>query len=497
MGLTNEEVQVDGIDQMIGMIKKLGGALDPKHEASMREIIAALRYEPIHHGRTAMTDRIGGILYPMGYLAQGGQFALAQMGEISRIVGTLGFQNTLKQMPILQEMLRNWKNPGSDFRNFSAAIDQWWAPSTDRLRRTMNRIFEDYQTDEYGGFISRGMEAAARKIGATADLMSDISLLAPMQSFTQNLTAAATIQHMWEASRGLTKYLDDATVRTLGFEPEEYARLVKWVGDNAVTEARFLGDRVVDFKSVDSVEMMHLGRLVDRMVRTRIQDIPTRGDFAKGMFSFMGRMLTQFRTFNLKGVDNFLLQNASRVVNGGPGAKTRVFSEVAATMVFAGAIQWSRNAADWYSYKASNDFENMEEIEKKMTLAGFARGALTGPSEFFLPMMLTDTVSTKLIDRDPLFSPYRYSGLSLYGVPAAAYAMRAGSVVKDVYGATVGKALGLDIERDITQGTIHKARLLLPFQTMIGLKQYFNILEQQIVDEYDLPKTQPRNRDVF
>jgi hypothetical protein len=72
-------------------------------------------------------------------------------------------------------------------------------------------------------------------------------------------------------------------------------------------------------------------------------------------------------------------------------------------------------------------------------------------------------------------------------------ATRSASVIGDVYGATVGKGLDLGVQQDITQGTLHKARLLLPAQNFPGLKQILNITEQQIIDEYNLPTTQSSN----
>lgn len=486
-----EDLTVDSVDKMLAMVKKLGGTLEAKHESALREIIAAMRYEPIHHGRTATTDRIMSILMPYGYLTTGGQFGLAQIGEIARIVGTLGVSNTIKQMPILMEMISNWKNLDQDTKGMSVFLNQWFSPSTDRLRRTMVQGLSDMQPDDYGSLVARGTTATARYLDKAANLMSDVSLLAPFQSFTQQLTAAATLQHMMEAARGATKWLDDSTVRTLGLEPEQYRALAKWVSDNA-EEAN---GRIVGISKPDAVEMDKLVKLVDRMVRTRIQDIPTRGDFAKGMFSALGRMMLQFRTFNLKGVDNFLLQNSSRVVSGAPGAKAKVASEIGATLVIAGSIQWLRNAADWSSYKASGDTEKADEIEERMTWDGFARGAMTGPSEFFVPIMLTDAFTQTFVSKDPIFSPYRYSGLSLYSFPSFALAKRAAGLGTDIYGSTVGQALGLDLEREVTQSTIHKARLLMPFQNLLGLKQYFNILEQDIVDYYNLPEIQPRNRE--
>lgn len=490
--VVQQEVAVESIDQMVQMIKKLGGTLDANHESALREIVAALRYEPIHHGRSRFTDQVLPILSGYGYLTTGGQFGFSAMAEISRVVSTLGVGNTVAQMPILKEMIENWWNLDADGKNFASAIDALFSPSSDRLRRAFVEQFDLMRSDYAAGTRT---EAALRKVGrgisAAGNVLSDLSLLAPVNSFSQQLTAATTLQHLWEASRG-GRRMDDSLVRTLGLEKEQYDNLIQWVGRNAVVEPRLLGERVVDLRNIDAKEMTELAQFVDRLVRTRIQDMPTRGDFHKGMFSFLGKLLTQFRTFNLKGVDNFLLQNVSRSISGEAGAKRQVMSEIAATMVFAGTIQYLRNYADWASFNASGDQERADRVAEQMDIDGFIRGALAGPSEFFVPALLTDTVWNKFVDKDPLFSPYRYSGLSMYEMPAWALGSKALSVGTDVYGATVGEAFGLDLERDITTGTLRKARMLLPFQNLLGLKQYFNIKEQDIADYWNLPARQSR-----
>lgn len=473
-----EPITVNSIEEAIAVARKIGGEIDPEHEAAFREVMAAIRYEPLHHGAANLGDKVLGVALPLGYLTTGGQFGLAAMGEMARIVGTLGLTKTLRQLPVLTEMLSNWKNMDKESQNFASLLDSWFSPSTDRLRRAF--ISSSGDPDQYASLPKRMLDGAA-------NLMSDASLLAPTTSFTQQLTAATTMQHLWEVGKGFTKRLDDATVRSLGLEPAQYDTLVAYVTKNAKTKEGFFGSRIVGMDNIDAVEMDSLKAFVDRMVRTRIQDMPTRGDFHKSVFSFFGRLLTQFRSFNIKGIDNFLLQNATRVARGG-GEK--VASEIAATMVFAGMIQYSRNYADWRSYKASGDIERRKQAEKSLGVGGFVRGAVSGPSEFFLMTMGVDAFWTRAIDPDPIFAPYRYSGLKWYGFPAEAMLIRAGSVAADVYGATVGKGLGLGVERDVTQGTLHKFRLLLPAQNFPGVKQMFNITEQEIADEFNLPKIQ-------
>lgn len=483
------EVEVDTVDKMLALVNKLGDTMEKGTMEGLREVIGAIRYEPIHQGSQGILDKTLGIALPFGYLTTGGQFGLAALGELSRIVGSLGLRNTIQQMPILVEMLKNWKNLDLPAQNFASFIDSWLAPSTDRMRRALfDPTVDAVRTSEVsgGGVIYNGVK---RVLDGTSNVMSDISGLAPITSFTQQLTAATSIQHLYDVAKGAAKRLDPATVRALGLEPAQYEEAIRFVGANAKVENRFLGPRVVDMANIDQSEMDLVKTFVNRMVRTRIQDMPTRGDFHKYAFSFLGRLLTQFRTFNLKGVDNFLVQNAGRV---GRGGGVKVAQEISATLLFAGLIQYGRNYADLKSYMAANNKKKVEELEKTLTIQGFIRGAMTGPAEFSFLTIGADALWTSTVSPDPLFSPYRYSGLNWYGFPGEAIYNRTKAVIGDVYGATAGQAMETGLEGEITESTVHKARLLLPFQNIVGVKQFLNVAEEEIDVLFNLNRNQPR-----
>jgi hypothetical protein len=471
------------IDEVIDTAKKVAGPINTTHESGLREVLNAMRFEPLHSGTAELSDKAKGILMSYGYLVKGGQFGLAQLGETARVMGTLGLFKTIRQMPILQEMVNNWWNLDRPTQNFASWIDAWMSPSTDRLRRQFISVGLD-KTDEKNVGIRGGLDMAA-------NLLADVSGLAPLTSWTQQLTAATTMQHLWEvANKGIAR-LDNATLKGLGLTPEQYETLIAYVGKNAQTKAGFLGDRVVGMAAMDKVEMDLLRDMVDRAIRTRIQDMPTRGDFAKSLFGFWGSAITQFRSFNLKGIDNFLLQNIGRVQQGGG---KRVAAEIGSALVFSGVIAYARNYADWRSYKNTSDSEKADELAATLTANGFVRGALTGPSEFFLALMLTDGIYQNTIDPDPIFSQYRYSGQSTFGFPLEDTLKRTYGLSKDLYGATVAKATGSRLSRELTQRTLHSLRLSIFGQNLPGVKQFFNIGEAEIADYFRLAETQPRDR---
>jgi hypothetical protein len=479
--------RISSIDKMFAQARKVNGAIEPKHEKGLREVMAAMTFEPLHSGTTQFSDQAKGILMSYGYLLKGGQFGLAQLGETARIVGTFGLGKTINQFPILMEMVTNWKNLDRPTQNFASWVDTWMSPSTDRLRREFLSVGLDTLSEGPGtlGRARQGLDVAA-------NLLSDVSGLAPLTSFTQQLTAAASMQHLWEVARGGAR-LDPATIKGLGLTTAQYDTLVSYVGNNALVKAGFLGERIVGMQnmSMNKVEMDLLRDFVDRAIKTRIQDMPTRGDFAKSLFGFWGSAATQFRSFNLKGVDNFLLQNLGRVKQGGG---KRVAAEIGSTLLFSGMIAYGRNYADWRSFQASNDFKKAEEVAKTLTYDGFIRGALAGPSEFFLAILGADAAWKHTVSEDPLFSQYRYSGQSTFGVPLEDTIIRTYGLAKDLYGSTVGRATGSSLEREMTQRTLHSFRLMLPAQNLPGLKQFFNIQESEISDYLRLRPTQPRDR---
>lgn len=498
IGPNNTPIQpFDTFDQYFDLVNRIGtqvhgmgGVTDAGTLASMREIVSALRYEPLHRSNSELGslarfgDNVLSVMLPLSYMATGGAFALAATTETSRIVGTLGMKSTLKQMPVIREMVENWQSMDEGPRNFSMMVDQAFHPSTDRLRRALFYDIENQIRGENPNPFISGLNSVS-------NFFSDVTLLSPVTSFTQHLAAAASIQHLFDVARNTATRLDDPTIRTLGLEPAQYDQMIQWLGNNAITHSRGGAERVIDIRNMHGPEFDNLRVFIDRFVRTRVQDIPTRGDFGRWAFSFFGRLMTQFRTFNLKGVDNFMLQNISRARRGG---SMNVTKEIAATMVFGGLIQYARQYMNYESALSNGNYTESERIKNDfLGVKGFVKGSFTGPSEFFLPIMAVDATWNTFVSDEPLMSPYRYSGLQWYSFPAQSFISKSYEVGRDVYGATVARALGVEErEREITKGTLHKARMLIPASTMPGLKQFFDIAETEIAAEFELAKQQPR-----
>jgi hypothetical protein len=81
----------------------------------------------------------------------------------------------------------------------------------------------------------------------------------------------------------------------------------------------------------------------------------------------------------------------------------------------------------------------------------------------------------------------------MYGFPVQSFVAKGMDVAKDAYGATIAPAIGAeDKEREITTGTVHKFRTMLPYQNFLPVKHLFNITEEEIAREYRLLDKQER-----
>jgi hypothetical protein len=283
--------------------------------------------------------------------------------------------------------------------------------------------------------------------------------------------------------------MDDTTIRTLGLDPEQYDRIAQFVRSNARTKKFMSFDRVVDLKQLAGEDFDLLKGFIDRGVRTRIQDVPTRGDFHDAAFSFLGKVFTQFRTYSLKSIDNFLLQNASRLMHGDAAARMQVAQEVFAAMLTGSMIYYARNWVQYKTAEATDDKEGMERYEKMLGVEGFIKGGLSSAGEFYVPGLIADSTMEHIVDpmaqgfglkdtalNRPLFSPYEFGQTGLLGTPAASYIRSFGKVAKDV------------MKQDINQSTVHNFRLLFPTQNIPGMASFMSLGEKEIADQFDLAK---------
>jgi hypothetical protein len=489
--------QVETLEEYIALANSLGPRVSASAERSIRTLMAAMEYEPVQRSNRELfwanaIEGVANIVMPLTYMAKGGGFGLSATAELSRLTATFGIETVLTQSPILKEMVRNYKNMDEGGDNFMMLVAQAFHPATDRINRTLYQSL-GVHGDTTGNTFSRE-NVVSRGLNRMSAIYSDVTGLAPITSFSQNLAGICTIQHLYEFGSGWTKAIPNAKLATLGITEDQYKKLAKWVVENAELTKIGNSRRVVNLKQLGGPHFEMLQSVVDRVVRTTIQDVPTRGDFADIAFSFFGKMLTQFRTFNLKGIDNFMYQNMTRLRHGDIGDKAQVAKEATFAGMFGGLILYARAYMDWKSATETGDKKRAKEIEERsLGVVGFTRLGIQSMSEMMLPAMLVDGFTTAFITDDPILSPYSYSGMGLYGMPAVSFLASGASVAKDVYGATVATSLGFeDKTRSITASTVRHARLILPFQNAPGWKTFMDYTEAEIVNRYRLPERQPR-----
>jgi hypothetical protein len=387
-------------------------------------------------------------------------------------------------------MFREWHNLSIQNQGLTALLDQFGI-ATDRLRRTI------YSTPEAEiQFSRRGR--LRRGLGNISNTYSDITLLGPITSFTQYLTGITTLQHLMEHGQGAVRALDESTILSLGLTVQEYEAASRFVAANAITVRRIMNrNAIVDINNINHPDFDIVRRVMDRMVKVTIQDVSTIADTSAYADTAWGSLMTQFKNYNLKAIDNLLLQNYSRVYNARGAqrkmaAGARVASEVVGAFVVAGLLKQAKTIVDAENAKNAGDLEEYYKIRENIGLKGFAKQGILGPGELWLPAMATEAAWSTFND-EPLLSQFRWSSGDLLSFPVLEAGKNAVSVTNDLTGAAIGKFFpGSEGERFITRKTTDNITKLLPGQNFPPLQRYLKLLNQEIDDYYDLPYEQPR-----
>jgi len=471
------------VAEIRSLLAKLGPTPSKDYYQAFDNLMQALRMEPLDTGAPFGFATTSLVARTIMYTAKGGRFAISNFGELYRTTARLGLKRVLTQMGASFEGLNNWRNFDAPVNNFAALIGQWFDPASDRLRGALIGTSDSASQEITAA--SRAGRAVQRSALRTGRAYSDISLTAPVTAMTQNLTAAATVQHLWDvANRGAAR-LDESTVRLLGLTARQYDDMIAFVGSGATTRRSWLGtQRVVDIPTLQAnPDMMNLMRLfVRRSVANNIQDFATAGDFAPQMFSWWAKFMFQFKTFNIKGVDNFLYANISRLRRGNNQTRLNVSKEIGTMLVMTGLVKYALNANEVRQLHNQGRHKEAEELaNRRLGVEGFIKGALTGPAEFWPFMQITDIVAQYGLKTEPVFNEFRMSGTSVLGA-GFTFLEGATSVIQDV----------ILPGREVTRDTVHTALGFVPYNTMLGVRDWFGVLEDEIVTEYQLREQQPR-----
>ena len=448
------------------------------------EIMAGIRSEPTPNTWGTLASQYIGRVLKLGYLRNGQAFGLSSLTEFSRVIGRSSFSSMMKQMPIIKE-LSAAARMGRISPEDSPLL--WWidhalGTGTDRLRRTelgiidsrIERLSPEARRNMFAGFNRWVKTKADPNLNQAVIFFSDATGLAPVTSATQHMMTASIIQEMFDNALANKAIYSDALLNQWGITRAEFDAMLKQLRKHGKVDSR---GRVIDVGS-ENWNQNTYSRFLDFLERgtiSSIQDPPTRGDFHRALWSPLGRLLTQFRTFNVKGISNFLMTANQR-------RDHRVFAEYMAAMVFGTLIQMGRKAIfapRFTSEKEQNDYWN--KSFSNQALLGYA---MTGPTENYLLTTVTDSI-TNFMYGEGIFQQSRYSNLS--GGFLSISSTPAGKFAEDVYRAFGGLSQAiLREDKEITRKTLNNFRVLVPANKMIIISDILSGLEAGISDAFDL-----------
>jgi hypothetical protein len=447
---------------------------------SLRELRANMRSEPDPSNFGG--DNVIGVLFSenarrlmkISYLQNGAYFALAQINEISRAIARSGFRSVYSQLPVIREIVQSAKR-GQPVNEVTLLLEQTFGLASDRIRRTTGRI--DDALNQYPPHIRQGWyQAMARKLAkfdATLDAavfaFADISGLAPITSATQHLTAMSMIQRLYRIGTAGDKDFAETLVKQWGVSMEQYKRIVASVSKYAEVDER---GRVIALNEDkwDNETFRTFMTFMERGVIATIQDPPTRGDFHKFFFTPIGKLMTQFRTFNLKGIDSFLKTSAQR-------ADGVVVKEYLLTGIMALMTQQARKRLDYAAI--SDEKKRRKFAEENFSVGAAAAMFASGPTENFMLIAGTDAISNFAFGRSTFGDRIRYTGLS--SNPLDLTATPAWAVIDRAYKAVRGPTRALlNSDYDYSQKDLHNLRMSIPGSRFYIIGQALSALEEKI-----------------
>lgn len=447
---------------------------------SLRELRANMRSEP--DPTNFSNDNTISILFSenarrlmkISYLQNGAYFALAQINELSRTVARAGFRAVWDQLPVVKELTDSAAR-GEPINEVTELLEQTFGLASDRIRRTTGRI--DDTLNQYPPSIRIGwyqkMAKKLSKLDANLDAavfaFADLTGLAPITSATQHLTAMSLIQRMYRIGAAGDADFAETLVKQWGISMEQYKRVVASMKEFAEVDSR---GRVIALNEDkwDTDVFRALLTFVERGTIATIQDPPARGDFHKFFFTPIGKLMIQFRTFNLKGIDAFLKTSVQR-------GDAIVAKEYLLTGVMAMLTQQARKRLDYFAI--SDKKKRKKFAEENFSAEAAAAMFASGPTENFILIGATDAISNFAFGRSTFGDRIRYTGLS--SNPLDLTATPAWAVLDRAYKAMQGPTRALlNSDYDYSQKDLHNLRMSVPMGRYYIIGQILSAAEEQL-----------------
>lgn len=435
-------IVLESVGQIVGQANRLardfpnlvGGALSRTRIEIVNHILDALRYRPImdlqRMGSVGKSfEEAGSFVHSAVYLASGGGFGVTAIPEIVRSASMFGFRNFLRNAPhVAIQYARGWRNMDDPTRGMIAAIQALTNPSVDRKLKQLYFAGASDESLKFGN-ISRTL---GNKVGSA---FADVTGLAPITSLYQGMTNMMTLTHLVDVGAGRVRPLDSGTIKLLGLSQDQYDTLTRWAHRNVVMGRGLVFEHPVNINNTNDPEFFQMIGFLDRSVRHNIQDVPTATDFNRFFFSGFGQLLTTFRKFSIKGVDNFMFGNLSRMRFGDIRSRLKVIRTMFAVGLVGGMLWYGRRVLEHAQAIDNRDYKRAREIEGKfLNQEAFTRAAVDSMTEFWLPVTIGDTAYRALYSNENFMSNYDPNLVNINNLPQAQWLMNAASVARDVQG---------------------------------------------------------------
>jgi hypothetical protein len=447
---------------------------------SLRELRANMRSEPDpsnfggDNTMSTLFSENARRLMKISYLQNGSYFALAQINEISRAIARAGFRSVWSQLPVVSDLLKSAKR-GEPVNEVTYLLEQTFGLASDRIRRTTGRIddaLNRYPPEIRVGWY-RSMAKKLSKLDANLDAavfaFADLTGLAPITSATQHLTAMSLIQRMYRIGTKGDKDFADTLITQWGISRKQYDTVIASIKKFADVDKN---GRVIALneENWDTDAFRAFLTFVERGTIATIQDPPARGDFHKFFFTPVGKLMIQFRTFNLKGIDSFLKTSLQR-------GDATVLKEYLLTGTVAMLTQTARKQLD---YAAITDQKKRKKFaEENFSMGAAAAMFASGPTENFMLIAATDALSNLAFGRSTFGDRIRYTGLS--SNPLDLTATPAWAVLDRAFKAARGPVRAmLNSDYDYSQKDLHNLRMTIPMGRFYGIGQGLSLLEERL-----------------
>lgn len=350
----------------------------------------------------------------------GGQFGVAQIGELGNLVGENGVRAMMQQMPAFRGMIRRARDGGRLPDDVVETVERWFGLGTERIAgQPYARMDPTADAVHFGGsqvdnFLQRGVR-----------LSNDISLMAPINSWLHRLAGASLLQKLTNIAHD-GRPMSAKRRAAMGWSAEDAEQVYEAIRRYAFTEEGQLGKRLRNLDMEKMIQEMPeaASRLIEGVNRTARRQIQTSdiGGIHPLMATDAGRIIMQFRSFFIQAWEKQFLH---RIQMG----DWQAFTSAMSVSLVAGMAYVAQQ-----SLLAIGRPDADEYLAERLSDGAIAKAAFQRSAWSTLIPGIVDTAGYHM-GADPIFT-YRHTGMDtnfFFGNPlidtvsSGSRALRAGS----------------------------------------------------------------------